>query len=86
MGLVRLLVFGTLVYFLYNVLKVAIRSIQRGNQRRTSGNKTDEMVQDPCCKTYITLRDAQKRVIGEREYFFCSRECADKFEKEAKHC
>ncbi len=44
----------------------------------------DEMVQDPFCKTYIPLRSAQRKVIQGQEYFFCSKECADSFEKEMK--
>jgi len=27
------------------------------------------------------LRDAQKRLIKGKEYFFCCKECCDKFEK-----
>ena len=42
----------------------------------------DEMVKDPFCDTYIPVRDAKRRVINGREYFFCSEACADKFQKE----
>jgi YHS domain-containing protein len=39
------------------------------------------MVQDPSCKTYIPKRDARRKVIEGKEYFFCSKDCADRFEE-----
>lgn len=42
----------------------------------------DEMVQDSICKTYMPLRDAQRRIIDGREHDFCNVQCADRFEKQ----
>lgn len=83
MGLFRLLIFGALIYLLYRLVKGVIGPLRSIDRRRTNG-VIDEMVQDPSCKTYIPRRDAQKRTIAGREYFFCSKECADKFEKGMK--
>jgi YHS domain-containing protein len=44
----------------------------------------DEMVQDPFCKTYIPRREAVRRRVGGQEHFFCSEECARKFEAQEK--
>jgi YHS domain-containing protein len=77
----RLLIFAFLAYLLYRVIKGVLSSGQRPIRRNDRGT-IDEMVQDPLCKTYIPLRDALTRTIGGKEYFFCSSECADKFEKE----
>ncbi|MDY6974418.1 MAG: YHS domain-containing protein, partial [Thermodesulfobacteriota bacterium] len=51
------------------------------DQRRSNG-VIDEMVQDPQCKTYIPRRDARRKIVGGKERFFCSKECADRFENE----
>jgi YHS domain-containing protein len=45
------------------------------------GSVIDEMVQDPVCRTYVPLREAKRRIVDGEEYFFCSDQCADEFEK-----
>ena len=77
----RLLIFAFLAYVLYRVIKGVLSSGRRPVSRNERG-AIDEMIQDPFCKTYIPLRDALRRTIDGKEYFFCSQECADKFEKE----
>jgi YHS domain-containing protein len=83
MGLLRLLVIAGLGYLLYRVVKSFLPLSGRLNKTRTNG-VIDEMVQDPQCKTYIPRREAQRKVIDGKEYFFCGKECADKFEKEVR--
>ena len=83
----RLLIFAFLAYFLYRFLRGLLRPgghIEMDEDRDSvedRGNIND-MIQDPFCKTYVPLRDARKRVIAGRTYYFCSNECADGFEKE----
>jgi len=79
----RLLIIVVLAFLLYRVLKRLIVPRQRMHMSNNMG-AVDEMVQDPFCKTYIPLRSAQRKVIQGQEYFFCSKECADRFEKEMK--
>ncbi len=83
MGLIRLFIFGALIYLLYRLVKAALGPSKSIDRRRSNG-VIDEMVQDPNCQTYIPRRDAQKRTVAGREYFFCSKECADKYEEESK--
>ena len=77
----RLIILIFLVYILYRVLK-ALFGAAKSVRDSVSPGTVDEMVQDPYCKTYVPLRDSQKRVVNGREQFFCSRDCADKFMKE----
>jgi YHS domain-containing protein len=81
--MIKLIIYVVLGYLLYRVFK-GLFSPSKGLEKRGSAGVIDEMVQDPLCKTYIPRRDAQKRVIGDNEYFFCSNECASKFETENK--
>jgi uncharacterized protein len=83
LGLFRLLIFGALIYFVYRLLKGALGS-QRGVKQKRPDGVIDEMVQDPYCKTYIPRRDSKRRRVAGKEYFFCSLECADKYENEMK--
>ena len=81
--MLRFLVLAILVYILYHVVKRVLGKNKKID--RDSGRGViDEMVQDPFCKTYIPRRESLKRIIRGREYFFCSKECADKFESERK--
>ncbi len=83
MGILRLLILVALAYLFYRLVRVVLGPY-RGVDRRRANGVIDEMVQDPNCKTYIPKRDAIRRTVAGREYFFCSKECADKFEEGLK--
>ncbi len=82
--MVRLIILGLLFYLLYRVIKTFLGPGQRAKTNE-EGSIIDEMVQDPYCKTYIPLRDAHRKVINGREFFFCGKTCADKFLQEMKN-
>ncbi|MFH1122398.1 MAG: YHS domain-containing protein [Pseudomonadota bacterium] len=70
-------------YVAYRVVKTLFspgREIQKG----PDGGVIDEMVQDPFCKVYIPRKESIRRVVGGKEFPFCSNQCADKFEAERK--
>ena len=82
--MLRILIFGVLVYLLYHTFRRYFgrrENIERGS----NGGTIDEMVQDPSCKAYIPKRTALRKNIGGREFFYCSRECAEKHEEEMKN-
>lgn len=82
--MLRILFFGIFVYLLYRVFRKYFSSrgsVERGND----GGAIDEMVQDPSCKTYIPKRTALRKNIGGQESFFCSRECAEKYEEKTRN-
>ena len=80
----RILIYAVLAYLLYRILGRFFGWFSNLKKTESCGS-IDEMVQDPFCKTYIPLRDAKRKIIDGREYFFCCRECAEKFEKEMNH-
>lgn len=79
----RILIYFIIAYLLYRALK-SLFTKSKGIKKGGSGAIIDEMVQDPYCETYIPRKDAIKKVVGGQEYFFCSDECASKFEPEDK--
>jgi uncharacterized protein len=81
--ILRLIVFGILAYVLYRVVK-GVFSPKAKVHRGSPQGFVDEMVQDPFCKTYIPRRDSVRRVIQGQEIFFCSDDCADKYEAQEK--
>lgn len=76
----RLIILAILFYVLYRLVKGFLGSGKEIGGRH-NGGVIDEMVQDPFCKTYIPRREALKRVVNGETHYFCSRECATKFEK-----
>ena len=78
----RLLIVILIAFVLYRLFK---KYIGAGSVRRSAddGSEVDEMVQDPSCMTYIPKRTAYRKTVGGREHFFCSRECAERFMRDA---
>ncbi len=77
----RLIILIILVYILYRLIKGAFLKSMK-NAPKGASETVSEMVQDPFCKTYIPRGEAYRKVIDGKDMFFCSRECADKFELE----
>jgi len=79
----RLIIIAILLYILYRVVKnYLFKGVPRGPQG--SGDQISDMVQDPVCKTFIRARDAHRRLIGGKTYYFCSSECAERFKIEQR--
>ena len=88
----RLILFFLIVYLFYYCFKRIIDAMFGGSggrrpysqtrQRRGGGaQRIDELVKDPSCGVYIPKKDANTVRIGGKRYFFCSRECKEKFLK-----
>ena len=79
----RFLIIIFLAFLLYRVIRKYLGAGQK-TEHRADGGPIDEMVQDPCCQIYIPRNSARRKVIGGREFFFCSKDCAEKFEREMR--
>jgi len=73
----RLLIF---ILLAYDEQEPPVLKAKKGDHEGT----VDVMVQDPSCQTYISMRGAKRKVIEGKEYYFCCRECCEKFEQETK--
>jgi len=81
---VRILILVILGYILYRMVK-RMMAPRPGVEKTAPGAAVDELVKDPACNTYVALGSAEKRVIGGKEVAFCSKACADRYEKEMKN-
>jgi YHS domain-containing protein len=45
------------------------------------GRTSDELVKDPVCQTYVLMSRAIRSEAGGAPLFFCSRECAARFQR-----
>jgi YHS domain-containing protein len=43
--------------------------------------RSDELVKDPVCQTYVLMSRAVRSEAGGAPLFFCSRECAARFQQ-----
>lgn len=80
--MIRLILLFILLMLVFQSLKVVFRSARRvshgeDGRRRIRG---EEMVQDPQCRTYVIKDRAVVRSIGGKRAYFCSEDCAQKFE------
>jgi YHS domain-containing protein len=48
-------------------------------QSKSTADRGEELVEDPVCHTYIPLSQAYKKEISGKDYYFCSKQCSDKF-------
>lgn len=81
--MIKFLIFIFLGFLLYRAVRKYMPLGQKPDQSAGDG-PVDEMVQDPSCMTYIPRRSAQRKIVAGKEFFFCSKECAEKFEKEMR--
>lgn len=82
----RLILFCVLVYFFIKLINrfffqknPSARRMQGPFARPDSAVSVREMVQDPVCKVYIPKKDALTAVRNGTTYYFCSRDCLEKF-------
>lgn len=80
--LIRFLIFLIAGYVIYRIIK----SIQRGktivvrnDYNKTTAASGEELVEDPCCHTYIPISQAYRKEIAGRGHYFCSKECSEKY-------
>jgi YHS domain-containing protein len=84
MGLIRLLLYGALIWLLYRLVKGLLPGGGAAGQRTRRappGGRPDrldggELVQDPVCGVYVPKATA---VRGPDGHFFCSPACRDAY-------
>lgn len=78
----RLLLVAGLLTVLYFLLRSAIRELKRKNGQDQALTGSNEMIQDPACRTYVPRDSAVSASIGGQTYYFCSQDCAQTFRKQ----
>jgi uncharacterized protein len=75
----RLILWALIAYFIYLVWKFISRSRQKRGPSPQAKRLPQMMVKDETCNTYLPLAEALKETDQGQEYYFCSRECRQKF-------
>ena len=83
-GIFRLIYYAFLAYIIY----VIIRFFQNLNKRKKPSDHraslSGMMVKDENCNTYLPKEDATREILDGKEYFFCSKDCRQKFIEKKK--
>ena len=77
----KIIIILILLVILFYMLRRAIQDWGGKNPDQALPGK-DVMIQDPVCKVYITAGSAVAERVGGQTYYFCSKECANKFQKD----
>jgi len=51
----------------------------RASPGRDDPTETADMAQDPNCGTYVPKKQSITKLVQGKEYFFCSKKCADEY-------
>jgi YHS domain-containing protein len=80
----RFLLILALLVIAYVLLRRAIRDFKQRHLDDRGGASLDhdQMVQDPVCRTFVPRKIAFVERIGGQTYCFCSRDCAEAFQKQ----
>ena len=79
----RFIIIILVTYLAYKFLKGLFittgsqpRSVPRQQGQKGSG---EDLVEDPCCHTYVPLSNSLKAALHGKTVYFCSRKCLDEF-------
>jgi len=87
--LIKLILIGFLIFILYILIKFfrflnKLSLIFKQTKEPHSQKKSNLMVKDEVCNTYLPQEDALEVNINGKKYYFCSKECKQKFLEEYK--
>ncbi len=77
----KIIIILLLLVILFYMLRRAIQDWGKTDEEKALPGK-DVMIQDPVCKVYITAGAAVTERVGGQTYYFCSKDCANKFQKD----
>ena len=80
-GFIRLIYWALIIYFIYIVWKFITRPKKKPpSQAQAQARRLPQMmVKDETCNIYLPIEEAIKEIYQGREYYFCSRDCRQKF-------
>jgi len=80
--MIRLILYGVLIYVGYRILKPWVASLIESTKEDRHGQPVSqeaELIRDPQCGTYFLTQRGVEARIGGRSVYFCSKECRDKY-------
>jgi YHS domain-containing protein len=83
-GFFRLIYYAIVAYLIYSAY-LFLKNLGKPRRKpQETARLSGVMVKDEACQTYLPRNEALRDVIDGREYFFCSKDCRQKFLDERK--
>ncbi len=79
LGLLRFILYALLAYIVFKFIRLYQRLSQKNTPPRQAKQRSGLMVKDEICNTYLPREDAIKEIREGKDFFFCSKECRQKF-------
>jgi YHS domain-containing protein len=83
LSLIRLVIFGFLIYLVYRLAKWIILSPSiKGRDvsgHQVSAAQGEDLVEDPYCHIFVPMSQAYKASINGQDVYFCSQKCFEKY-------
>ncbi len=83
-GFLKIVLYALLVYIIYKFIRLFQILGKKNKAPRQPKQISGIMVKDEVCNTYLPREDAIKEIVEGKEFFFCSKECRQKFLEERK--
>lgn len=79
--MIRLLIYGLLIYGAYRFLKSWGRGLMGGSGDAAHHTRSEntELIRDPQCGTYFLKQQGVEARINGQSHFFCSKQCRDEY-------
>ena len=87
MIIIRLLATIIIFYFLFRIAKWLLLSSGKTSEplpNRQAPVKTEDLVEDPWCHTYLPVSQAYQASIDGKTEYFCSEKCCNHFLQKEK--
>jgi YHS domain-containing protein len=87
MIIVRLFAAIIIFYFLFRFAKWLFLSSGKASEplpNRQAPLKMEDLVEDPCCHTYLPVSQAYQTLIDGKTEYFCSEKCCNRFLQKEK--
>jgi YHS domain-containing protein len=88
--IIRLIISIILIYLVYRITKFlflpgekTVKPLPKTHQENLTGG--EDLVEDPCCHTYIPISDAIAWKGHDKTHYFCSQKCLEEFRKNQVH-
>ena len=80
--MIRLIIYFSIIYLAIKVVKALI--FPKKNDESKNSDSGEDMVEDPCCGTFIPKSSALEKKSGGEKLYFCSKECWQRYRDEGK--
>jgi YHS domain-containing protein len=82
-NLIRFVIICGIIYCVYRLIKWIMFAprIESNDQRKRppSEIKSEDLIEDPFCHTYVPLSQAHRAMIDGKAVYFCSQKCCENY-------